>query len=84
MSGHLHVPTSPSQPYAFLDFVRISRANIEAFYQERYGIDRYSRGGKKNVPTRRGNVVRNGFDRLEGADLKVPIEVTFINEFGEE
>lgn len=33
---------------------------------------------------RRGNVAQDGFDRLDGVDLKAPIDISFINEFGEE
>jgi hypothetical protein len=28
--------------------------------------------------------VPDGFDKLEGADQKAPIEITFINQFGQE
>jgi ubiquitin-protein ligase E3 C len=33
---------------------------------------------------RRGSVAQDGFDKLEGADLKAPIEITFIDQFGQE
>lgn len=32
---------------------------------------------------RRGNVAQDGFDRLSEADLKLPIEITFIDQFGQ-
>lgn len=33
---------------------------------------------------RRDNVAQDRFNRLEGADLKAPIEITFINQFGQD
>ena len=36
------------------------------------------------MSVRRGSVAQDGFDRLEGADLKAPIEITFIDQFGQE
>ena len=50
----------------------------------RRGVNRHGRRGRTKVSVRRGNVAQDGFDRLEGVDLKAPIEITFINEFGEE
>ena len=47
-------------------------------------VNRHGRRGRTKVAVRRGNVAQDGFDRLDGADLKAPIEITFINEFGEE
>jgi hypothetical protein len=29
-------------------------------------------------------VAQDGFDKLEGADLKAPIEISFIDQFGQE
>jgi ubiquitin-protein ligase E3 C len=42
------------------------------------------RGRRTRVSVRRGSVAQDGFDRLEGADLKAPIEITFIDQFGQE
>ena len=29
-------------------------------------------------------MAQDGFDKLEGADLKAPIEISFIDQFGQE
>ncbi|KAF7782877.1 hypothetical protein Agabi119p4_2253 [Agaricus bisporus var. burnettii] len=41
-------------------------------------------GYKTRVQVRRGTVAQDGFDRLAEADLKQPIEITFIDQFGQE
>ena len=49
------------------------------------GVDRHSRrSGRTRVSVRRGSVAQDGFDKLEGADLKAPIEISFIDQFGQE
>ena len=40
--------------------------------------------GKERVQVRRGNVSQDGFDRLGEVDLKAPIEIAFIDQFGQE
>jgi ubiquitin-protein ligase E3 C len=40
--------------------------------------------GKTRVQVRRGNVAEDGFDKLGEADLKAPVEITFIDQFGAE
>jgi ubiquitin-protein ligase E3 C len=42
------------------------------------------RGKKTNVQVRRGMVSQDGFDRLADADLKAPVRITFIDQFGQE
>ncbi|PFH45540.1 hypothetical protein AMATHDRAFT_71617 [Amanita thiersii Skay4041] len=42
------------------------------------------RMGKTRVSVRRGHIAQDGFDRLADADLKMPIEITFIDQFGQE
>jgi hypothetical protein len=42
----------------------------------------YRRGTRVRI--RRGNVAEDGFDKLEEANLKEPIEITFIDQFGQE
>lgn len=43
------------------------------------------RGDRKTrVQIRRDMVAQDGFDRLAEVNLKSPIEITFINQFGEE
>ncbi|KAF8960501.1 HECT-domain-containing protein [Flammula alnicola] len=39
---------------------------------------------KARVQVRRGMVAQDGFDRLGEVDLKAPIEITFIDQFGQE
>jgi ubiquitin-protein ligase E3 C len=45
---------------------------------------RATRSGRTRISVRRGNVAQDGFDKLEGADLKAPVEITFIDQFGQE
>ncbi|KAF6750084.1 ubiquitin protein ligase [Ephemerocybe angulata] len=66
----------------FRQFVRLD--------MQRLGIDdRYRRGGwgyggKTRVSVRRGMVAQDGFDRLGDVDLKGPVEITFVDQFGAE
>ncbi|KAG6876550.1 hypothetical protein C0992_012473 [Termitomyces sp. T32_za158] len=40
--------------------------------------------GRHRVQIRRGSVAQDGFDRLAEADLKAPLEIVFIDQFGAE
>jgi len=40
--------------------------------------------GKEKVQVRRGMVAQDGFDKLGEVDLKAPIEISFIDQFGQE
>ena len=40
--------------------------------------------GKERIQVRRGMVSQDGFDRLGEVDLKAPIEIAFIDQFGQE
>ncbi|KAI0647654.1 HECT-domain-containing protein [Trametes meyenii] len=42
------------------------------------------RGGSTRVTIRRTSVAQDGFDRLGEADLKAPIAITFVDQFGNE
>ncbi|KAI0669125.1 HECT-domain-containing protein [Trametes maxima] len=42
------------------------------------------RGGPTRVTIRRTSVAQDGFDRLGEADLKAPIAITFVDQFGNE
>ncbi|KAF8638999.1 hypothetical protein AX17_001801 [Amanita inopinata Kibby_2008] len=42
------------------------------------------RMGRTRIAVRRGSVAQDGFDKLADADLKMPIEITFIDQFGQE
>ncbi|KAH8832744.1 HECT-domain-containing protein [Flagelloscypha sp. PMI_526] len=53
----------------------------------RLGNSRYTYEGRSKMTratVRRGRVSQDGFDRLGDADLKAPIEITFIDQFGQE
>jgi ubiquitin-protein ligase E3 C len=39
---------------------------------------------RTHATVRRGHVAEDGFDKLVGANLKRPIGITFIDQFGEE
>lgn len=41
-------------------------------------------GYKTRIQVRRDTVAQDGFDKLAEADLKQPIEITFIDQFGQE
>ena len=43
----------------------------------------YGPGQRTRAEIRRGRVAEDGFDRLGDADLKAPLEITFIDQFGE-
>ena len=40
--------------------------------------------GKERIQVRRGMVSQAGFDRLVEVDLKAPMEIAFIDQFGQE
>ncbi|KAG6810699.1 hypothetical protein H0H92_010698 [Tricholoma furcatifolium] len=49
------------------------------------GMDWMSGGtGRQRVQVRRGSVAQDGFDRLGDADLKDPVEIVFVDQFGGE
>jgi ubiquitin-protein ligase E3 C len=53
------------------------------------GVDRRSRlmGRTRNgtrITVRRGMVAQDGFDKLSDADLKGTIEITFVDQFGQQ
>ena len=49
------------------------------------GVDRHSRRSPRtHVSVRRGSVAQDGFDKLDGTDMKAPIEIAFIDQFGQE
>ena len=51
------------------------------------GISRYHHLGmisKSRVQVRRGMVAQDGFDKLSEVNLKAPIEISFIDQFGQE
>ncbi|KAH8087159.1 HECT-domain-containing protein [Cristinia sonorae] len=48
------------------------------------GFSRYSHQGISRITVRRESIAQDGFDRLQGIDLKGPIAITFIDQFGQE
>jgi ubiquitin-protein ligase E3 C len=42
------------------------------------------RRGRTKIAVRRGSVAQDEFDKLADADLKMPIEISFIDQFGQE
>lgn len=48
------------------------------------GYDRYGRRMGAQVTVRRDHISQDGFDRLQDVDLKAPIQITFIDLFGQE
>ncbi|KAK7694083.1 hypothetical protein QCA50_003659 [Cerrena zonata] len=48
------------------------------------GYDRYRRRMGAPVTVRRDHISQDGFDRLRDVDLKAPIQITFIDQFGQE
>ncbi|KAL0961250.1 hypothetical protein HGRIS_006212 [Hohenbuehelia grisea] len=76
-------------PFAVPFALRVSifRAFVLNDKQSRGASDRYSyemRRARTLVRVRRGHVSQDGFDKLSEADLKAPIEITFIDQFGQE
>lgn len=48
------------------------------------GLDRFSRMGRAEVVVRRGMIAQDGFDKLQDVNLKAPIAIRFIDQFGQE
>ncbi|KAH9948904.1 HECT-domain-containing protein [Amylocystis lapponica] len=48
------------------------------------GVDVYGRRAQNRITVRRGMIAQDGFDRLQEADLKAPIAITFVDQFGQE
>jgi ubiquitin-protein ligase E3 C len=46
-------------------------------------MDRFS-GGRTKAVIRRDKIAQDGFDRLQDANLKQPLEIAFIDQFGQE
>ncbi|KAF8580133.1 HECT-domain-containing protein [Ramaria rubella] len=52
----------------------------------RAALDAFDRPRRKRAAVRRGNISQDGFDQLSslGAELKGPVEIQFIDQFGQE
>lgn len=46
-------------------------------------MDRFS-GGRTKAVIRRDRIAQDGFDRLQDANLKQPLEIVFVDQFGQE
>lgn len=44
----------------------------------------YRGPNRTRIIVRRGHVAEDGFDKLDGVDLKKPLEIVFIDQFGNE
>ena len=47
------------------------------------GIDHFGPRGRTEASIRRTNIAEDGYDRLSDVDLRAPISITFIDQFGE-
>ncbi|KAH7885642.1 HECT-domain-containing protein [Phlebopus sp. FC_14] len=61
--------------------VHIFRRFVESDMMNR-GLDQLSRRGRIEVSIRRGHIAQDGYDRLSEIDLRSPIAITFIDQFG--
>lgn len=72
-------------PFAIPFEVRVSifRHFIDNDRQSR-GIETFGRRPQTWITVRRGSIAQDGFDKLQDADLRGPISITFIDQFGNE
>ena len=72
-------------PFAipFEDRVSIFRHFVLHDMRTRGRLDRYS-GGRTKAVIRRDRIAQDGFDRLHDANLKQPLEIAFVDQFGQE
>lgn len=49
-------------------------------------LESFNRPRRKKAIVRRGNIAQDGYDQLSsmGAELKGPVEIQFIDQFGQE
>lgn len=75
-------------PFAIPFEVRVSIFRRFVMYDAMSrGITRYNHLGminKSRVQVRRGMVAQDGFDKLAEVNLKAPVEISFIDQFGQE
>lgn len=64
--------------------VEIYRHFVANDMMSRGGVDRYSRRGRTRIVVRRDKIAQDGFDKLQDVDLKSPLEIVFIDQFGNE
>jgi len=61
--------------YIFRQFLHNDKA--------KHGIHLFSRIERVEVSIRRGHIAEDGYDKLSGVNLRTPIAITFIDQFGE-
>lgn len=61
--------------HIFREFIRNDRG--------KHGIPLFSRIERVEVSIRRGHISEDGYDKLSGVNLRTPIAITFIDQFGE-
>jgi ubiquitin-protein ligase E3 C len=73
-------------PFAIPFDVRVAIFRTFVFNdQRRLGVnDHYSRSRRTRVAVRRDKIAQDGFDHLQEADLKGEVQITFIDQFGNE
>lgn len=71
-------------PFAipFESRVLIFRRFVQSDQMNR-GIDQFGHRDKTEVSIRRTSIAQDGYDRLSDIDLRAPIGITFIDQFGE-
>ena len=47
------------------------------------GFDHLAPRSRTEASIRRNNIAQDGYDRLSDVDLRAPISITFIDQFGE-
>lgn len=62
--------------------VHIFRLFVQTDMAKR-GFNQFSRHNRVEVSIRRGHIAQDGYDKLSGVDLRAPIFITFIDQFGE-
>ena len=86
----LHVPTPRgAKRRPIRDPLQDAHGDIMPNFRERPGQQHLERGpaqadGRTRISVKRGNVAQDGFDKLTGTDLKTPVEIMFIDQFGQE
>ncbi|EGN93917.1 hypothetical protein SERLA73DRAFT_189041 [Serpula lacrymans var. lacrymans S7.3] len=71
-------------PFAIPFEIRVSIfRNFVASNMVQEGVDHFSRYNRTVITVRRGHIAEDGFDRLSEANLKAPIRIEFIDQFGE-
>ena len=49
----------------------------------KHGVHFFSHIEREHVSIRRGHIAQDGYDKLSGVNIRTPIFITFIDQFGE-